>query len=54
MGAAMSIGDGAVAGEGVAAGAEAEGVMQIHCSASEIFNSAAGVSYILTIWVTMR
>ena len=43
MGAAMSTGDGAVAGEGVAAGAEAEGVMQTRCSAFEISKLTAAV-----------
>ena len=42
-----------MAGEGAAAGAEAEGVMPIRCSAFEISEHAAEVSYHLTVWVTM-
>ena len=53
MGAAMSIEDEAVAGEGAAAGAEAEGVMQIRCSAFEISEVTAGVSYYMMVWVMM-
>ena len=42
-----------MAGEGEAAGAEAEGVMPIRCSAFEISEITAGVPYDLAVWTTI-